>query len=1106
VKRALILSAVMLLTGLLISSASASVTQEGSISGAIYNHDGSSLISDVMYGFESTTQKGNYTTWCTGDGHFSADLALGSYKVFAQGDSTHCGGDPTYVREYWLEKATWAEADIITLTSESPSATGITFTLAQGGSISGHVFKADGSTVITDVLISVHAHGVSPGASSLGTYVSQTDGSYTITGLAPGTYRVQANNNLEPGYVTKYYDNKLTREEADVVEVLAGQTTSEIDFTLGESGAVTGYVYEEDGVTPVANACVNVSSTAPDWNQVLGWCCTDENGGFSIASLPAGEYYLRTHASCQGSNPGVIDEWYADGGSTPDGEQATPVTVAAGETTTGVTFALDGAGLISGYVYEEDGVTPVENACVNVSSTAPNWNQVADFCCTGSDGSFTISGVPPGDVYVKTHANCGDYHPNLQDEWYAEGGSTPDGNQATPVTVAAGETTTGVTFALDVGGAISGNVFKADGSTVITDVLISVHAHGVSPGASSLGTYVSQSDGSYTITGLAPGTYKVEANNNHEPGYVSKYYDDKTSWDEADTIEVLANQATTGIDFALGPGGSISGHVYEEDGVTPIPDAWVDVLDTSFDLVATTQSLTDGSYEVTGLVSGNYYVSVSASGYGGVYYDDAYDDPLATQVTVTVPDETSGIDFQLAPEATLSGHVYEADGSTPIAGVEVRVWPKNGGQIRSATSDSDGSYTVGGLSTGDYVAKVEADGYAVEYYQDATSWSNATPISVVQPDETKGIDFTLDMGGSISGRVYDVTGTNPVGGGYVVATLLDGSTAGYVCAEDDGSYTISSLPLAEHKVYAMGYCRADPDYVTEYWQEKASWDEADVITLSADNREITGTDFTLELGGSISGRVTKADGVTPVSGACVNVSSTAPEWNQLRGYCCTNENGDFTIRGVPTGDVYVRTHADCRNEHPDLQDEWYASGGSTSEAILADTVTVRVGQVVSGVNFALDVASSAPVLPDDGGTLSSTADTTTTVSFPPNAVSEPVTLTFKITTSENISSGFSFLGQSFSIDARTADGTSVTTFSEPFTITIHYDDADVEGMEETGLKLYHWDSGTEQWREVPAIVDTEANSITATLDHLSTFAVLGKTENRLYLPLALRGR
>jgi protocatechuate 3,4-dioxygenase beta subunit len=988
----------MLLTGLLISSASASVTQEGSISGAIYNHDGSSLISDVMYGFESTTQKGDYTTWCTGDGHFSADLALGSYKVFAQGDSTHCGGDPSYIREYWLEKATWAEADIITLTSESPSATGITFTLAQGGSISGHVFKADGSTVITDVLISVHAHGVSPGTSSLGTYVSQSDGSYTITGLAPGTYRVQANNNREPGYVTKYYDNKLTREEADLVEVLAGQTTSEIDFALGESGAVTGYVYEEDGVTPVANACVNVSSTAPDWNQV------------------------------------------------------------------------------------------------------------ADFCCTGSDGSFTISGVPPGDVYVKTHANCGDYHPNLQDEWYADGGSTPDGNQATPVTVAAGETTTGVTFALDVTGAISGNVFKADGSTVITDVLISVHAHGVSPGASSLGTYVSQSDGSYTITGLAPGTYRVQANNNREPGYVTKYYDDKTSWDEADTIEVLANQVTTGIDFALGPGGSISGHVYEEDGVTPIPDAWVDVLDTSFDLVATTRSLTDGSYEVTGLVSGNYYVSVSASGYGGVYYDDAYDDPLATQVTVTTPGETSGIDFQLAPEATLSGHVYEADGSTPIAGVAVRVWPKNGGQTRSATSDSDGSYTVGGLSTGDYIAKVEADGYAVEYYQDATSWSNATPISVVQPDETNGIDFTLDLGGSISGRVYDVTGTNPVGGGYVVARLLDGSTAGYVCAEDDGSYTISSLPLAEHKVYAMGYCRADPDYVTEYWQEKASWDEADVITLSADNREITGTDFTLELGGSISGRVTKADGVTPVSGACVNVSSTASEWNQLRGYCCTDEDGDFTIRGVPTGDVYVRTHADCRNEHPDLQDEWYASGGSTAEAILADTVTVHAGQVVSGVNFALDVASSAPVLPDDGGTLSSTADTTTTVSFPPHAVSEPVTVTFRITTSENISSGFSFLGQSFSIDARTADGTSVTTFSEPFTITIHYDDADVKGMEETGLKLHHWDSGTEQWREVPAIVDTEANSITATLDHLSTFAVMGKTKNRLYLPLALRGR
>lgn len=247
--RPLILSTALLLGTLLIPSATASVIQEGSVSGAIYTEDGSTLITDVKYAFESSTQEGNYVTYCAGDGHFSADLALGSYKVFAQGDSEDCGGDPNYVREYWREKTSWAQADVITLTSESPSVTGVNFTLSPGGSLSGHI-------------------------------------------------------------------------------------------------------YEQDGVTPVQGACVNVSFTAPEWSQIKGYCCTDADGGFTISGLPEGELYVKTHADCDGKNPDLIDEWYADDGSTADGDLATPVTVVAGETTFGVDFALGRAASIGALEYQ----------------------------------------------------------------------------------------------------------------------------------------------------------------------------------------------------------------------------------------------------------------------------------------------------------------------------------------------------------------------------------------------------------------------------------------------------------------------------------------------------------------------------------------------------------------------------------------------------------------------------------------------------------------------------------------------------------------------------------------------------------------------------------
>jgi hypothetical protein len=229
---------------------------------------------------------------------------------------------------------------------------------------------------------------------------------------------------------------------------------------------------------------------------------------------------------------------------------------------------------------------------------------------------------------------------------------------------------------------------------------------------------------------------------------------------------VIAPGNTPGIDFTLDPAGSgsISGRVMEADGTTPIPNAWVHAMHTDFSDagVEGAYSLPDGTYQITGLFSDTYIIAVDAPGYGGVYYDDAYDDPSATPVVVVEPNDTPGIDFQLSPEATVSGHVYEVDGFTAIAGAEVRVWPKNGGQIRSATSSGDGSYTVGRLSTGEYVAKVSANGYAVEYYQDAQAWSSATPISVTQPNDTAGIDFTLDPAGSISGHVYEEGGVTPI--------------------------------------------------------------------------------------------------------------------------------------------------------------------------------------------------------------------------------------------------------------------------------------------------------------------------------------------------------
>jgi hypothetical protein len=377
---------------------------------------------------------------------------------------------------------------------------------------------------------------------------------------------VQANNNLEPGYVTKYYNDKPTRDQADHIEVLPRQVTSGIDFSLEPDGLVTGYVREEDGETPVANACVNVSLSAPDWNQIVGFCCTGADGSFAISGLPAGNVYLKTHANCQGSNANLQDEWYADGGSTPDGNHATPVVIVAEQTTTGVDFALDRVGSISGAIYDADGSSLIGNVMYGFESTTQQGNYTT--WCTG-DGQFTAP-LPFGSYKV-----------------FAQGDS--------------------------------------------------VHCGG-------------------------------------DPGYAREYWQEKPTWTEADIVTLTVEAPNvTGLRFTLERGASISGHVYESDGLTPIEgaDVWAAGPDDHY--IHHTRTQTDGSYTIGGLLSDTYRVKAVAADHSWEWYQEKGSHWSADTIVVTAPGDTSDIDFTLDLAGAISGHIFKADGSTVIDDVLISV-------------------------------------------------------------------------------------------------------------------------------------------------------------------------------------------------------------------------------------------------------------------------------------------------------------------------------------------------------------------------------------------------------------------------------------------------
>jgi PKD repeat protein len=147
-------------------------------------------------------------------------------------------------------------------------------------------------------------------------------------------------------------------------------------------------------------------------------------------------------------------------------------------------------------------------------------------------------------------------------------------------------------------------------------------------------------------------------------------------------------------------------------------------------------------------------------------------------------------------------------------------------------------------------------------------------------------------------------------------------------------------------------------------------------------------------------------------------------------------------------------------------------------------------------------------LPPTGGTAEAQVDQLrVTFALPPGAVNESIRVTIKVTDSPPATKGFQVLNQIFTINAVTGSGAPVTQFAKPFTLTIRYTDTAIQGLDESQLTLHYWDETQHLWLAIPTTVDADNNTLTALLDHLTTFAVLQEsTDNlrRLFLPVVQR--
>jgi hypothetical protein len=222
---------------------------------------------------------------------------------------------------------------------------------------------------------------------------TEAHGEYSIADLSSGEYLVEFSSPSGSGlnYVTQYYNGADSPEKASAVTVGPETVDIGIDARMSEGGRIGGEV--TDASTSASIQGISVCAYTKQSEAQVGACAeTGQNGQYTIAGLPAGEYTVEFSSPSTGELDYVRQ--YFDGQSSA--KTATPVPVTVGETSSGVNAAMHIGGRVTGRA-RTAATGPLANVlvCALRSST-----EAAACALSNRNGEYAIAGIPAGSYVI----------------------------------------------------------------------------------------------------------------------------------------------------------------------------------------------------------------------------------------------------------------------------------------------------------------------------------------------------------------------------------------------------------------------------------------------------------------------------------------------------------------------------------------------------------------------------------------------------------------------------------------------------------------------------------------------------------------------------------
>ena len=196
-------------------------------------------------------------------------------------------GEFTVDRRSWRTRATGLAVATL-LAAAAPLAAGTpAVAAADTGSISGTVSDSRSAAPLEQISVSVRSE---TNDQDVAHTVTDATGSFVLADLPADAYLVEFDaDDASLNYVTQWWEGATSPGVATPVSVTAGEEVAGLNVQLEQGGALTGVVTDTAG-TPLSAINVPVwSEDGTDWT-LFDTARTDENGQYSITSLPLGSY------------------------------------------------------------------------------------------------------------------------------------------------------------------------------------------------------------------------------------------------------------------------------------------------------------------------------------------------------------------------------------------------------------------------------------------------------------------------------------------------------------------------------------------------------------------------------------------------------------------------------------------------------------------------------------------------------------------------------------------------------------------------------------------------------------------------------------------------